>query len=138
MKRSPDKPVLVIDGSRFDDFEGFQREFSALLDDWSWNGNLDAFNDILRGGFGTPDEGFVLRWTDAERSRRILGWDLTIARLEEALERCDPSNRPHVAEALERARRHEGQTLFDTLVEIIADHGPGGRQARDGVTLELV
>ena len=49
-------PVLVIEGTAFDDFEGFQREFSRLLTDYAWNGNLDAFNDILRGGFGTPED----------------------------------------------------------------------------------
>jgi hypothetical protein len=34
------------------DFEGFHRAFSALLEDHAWHGNLDAFNDILRGGSG--------------------------------------------------------------------------------------
>jgi hypothetical protein len=42
-------PVLVIDGARFFDFDGFAREFSRLLCDYTWNGNLDAFNDLLRG-----------------------------------------------------------------------------------------
>lgn len=38
-----------------------------------WNGSLDALNDILYGGFGTPDEGFELVWTDAAVSRKHLG-----------------------------------------------------------------
>ena len=66
-------PVLTIDGSRFDDFEGFTVEFTKLLPDWTWNGHLDAFNDILRGGFGTPEDGFILRWLDSARSRQLLG-----------------------------------------------------------------
>ncbi|WIV56056.1 barnase inhibitor [Amycolatopsis nalaikhensis] len=49
---SADLPVRTIDGARFADFEGFAREFSRLLDDYRWQGNLDAFNDILGGGFG--------------------------------------------------------------------------------------
>jgi len=44
-----------IDGASFDDFEGFVREFSGKLNDFAWLGSLDAFNDILRGGCGTPE-----------------------------------------------------------------------------------
>jgi hypothetical protein len=54
---SDDLPVLVIDGSAFSGFDGFAREFSRLLDNYTWRGNLDAFNDLLRGGFGTPENG---------------------------------------------------------------------------------
>lgn len=79
---SEDLPVLTVDGSRVADFAGFTREFSTLLTDHVWHGNLDAFNDILRGGFGTPEEGFVLRWLDSERSRQMLG----AARFDELVE----------------------------------------------------
>jgi len=60
-KPTGDHPVLVIDGACFSDFDGFTREFTRLLGDHTWRGNLDALNDILRGGFGTPDNGWVLR-----------------------------------------------------------------------------
>jgi hypothetical protein len=53
-------PVLVIDGADFFDLDGFARELSKLLHHHIWRGNLDAFNDILRGGFGTPESGWVL------------------------------------------------------------------------------
>ena len=96
-------PVLVIDGARFSDFDGFAREFSRLLRDYTWRGNLDAFNDLLRGGFGTPEGGWVLRWVNADLSRTALG-----------------------------------PTLFDEIVEIIREHGPGGRESEDGVVLELL
>lgn len=95
-------PVLVIDGDRFDDLAGLADEWSRHLDGHRWKGNLDAFNDILRGGFGTPEGGFVLRWLSADRSRHLLG-----------------------------------ATLFDTIVEIIRMHGPGGDEAEDGVVLDL-
>jgi RNAse (barnase) inhibitor barstar len=78
-------PVLEIDGERFDDLEGFAREFSRLLGSHVWHGNLDAFNDILRGGFGTPDQGFLLRWLHSDASRRALGWDATVQWLEQTL-----------------------------------------------------
>jgi hypothetical protein len=73
------KPVLVMDGSRFTDLDGFAREFSRFLTDYEWHGNLDAFNDILGGGFGTPEGGFVLRWLHSDESRDRLGgvyWSL--------------------------------------------------------------
>src|SRR4051812_39471703 len=83
-------PVLVINGSEFTDLAGFAREFSALLDDYTWTDSLDAFNDILRGGFGTPDGGFVLRWVHSDLSRDALGWQATVGWLETTLERCHP------------------------------------------------
>jgi hypothetical protein len=52
--QNDDLPVLVIDGADFSDFDGFAREFSRLLCNYTWRGNLDAFNDILRGGSGRP------------------------------------------------------------------------------------
>ncbi|WP_327151257.1 barstar family protein [Nocardia sp. NBC_01329] len=131
------KPVLIIDGSRFDDYDGFAREFSALLDDWTWNKNLDAFNDILWGGFGTPEDGFVLRWLHSGRSREALGWAETIKYLEHILARCHPTNREHCRAEIEAARRQEGQTLFDRVVEIIQSHAVGGGGSENGIELEL-
>ncbi len=46
--QSDDLPVLVIDGANFSDFDGFTREFSRLLCHYTWRGNLDAFNDLLK------------------------------------------------------------------------------------------
>lgn len=71
-------PVLVIDGASFVDFAGFVREFSQLLCHGTWNGSLDAVNDILRGGFGTPETGWVLKWVNSDSSRVMLGYDATV------------------------------------------------------------
>lgn len=130
-------PVLIIDGDQLDDLDGFAREFSAFLEDHTWHGNLDAFNDILRGGFGTPEGGFVLRWLNSARSRRALGWEATIAWYEQALTTCHPSNRAGFRAKLDAARRQEGTTLFDWIAGIILDHGPGGTEPEDNVHLEL-
>ena len=98
---------------------------------------MDAFNDILRGGFGTPDEGFVLRWKNSELSRRRLNYQETVRQLELRLHRCHPSNRVSVAADLGRAKNGAGPTVFDWIVEIIHDHCPGGAESEDGVELEL-
>lgn len=72
------KPVFEIDGRNFDSLDGFYDEVTKSLGAAPWGRNLDAFNDILRGGFGTPDDGFVLRWVNSERSRVALGYGATV------------------------------------------------------------
>jgi hypothetical protein len=100
--------------------EGFFQEFGRQVIPGSrWGENLDAFNDVLRGGFGTPDEGFVLVWRNSDISRSKLGHEAMARKLEERLTRY----RSSAAEAeLAAARRGEGETVFDLLVEIIQGH----------------
>lgn len=141
--RRDDLPVLTIDGACFSDFDGFTREFSRLLPDHTWRGNLDAFNDILAGGFGTPDNGWVLRWLNSGLSRSALGYEATLRKREQLLLTCHPSNRSTVqAEIVKaeivKAKRAEGPTLFDEVVGIIRDHGPDGDRTGDGIHLELL
>ena len=136
--QNEDLPVLVIDGANFSDFDGFAREFSRLLRNYTWRGNLDAFNDLLRGGFGTPENGWVLRWLNSESSRAALGYEETARRLEGLLVTCHPSNRSKIEARISSARRSEGPTLFDEIVDIIRTHGPGGDEFEDGVLLELI
>jgi len=130
------KSVIEIDGACFDDLDGFYAHVSdRLVPGASWGKNLDAFNDILRGGFGTPDGGFVLRWKNAARSRRMLGHRETARWLRVGLGRVHPSNVDEWTHRIERADAGKGETLFDILVEIIETHGPGGAEAADGVVL---
>jgi RNAse (barnase) inhibitor barstar len=117
------KTALTIDGESFSTLDEFYEEVSRkLIPGADWGHNLDAFNDILRGGFGTPDEGFVLVWRRSDLSRERLGYAETIRQLERRLLQCHPSNRAHVKKELSRARRSEGPTSFDWLVEIIQCH----------------
>lgn len=136
---SATKPVLVVDGANVDDFEGFVQKFSAQLDDFEWKGSLDAFNDILRGGCGTPLRGgFVLVWKHSDRSRTVLGHEAKARWLGDVLQTCHSSNRPSVRARLADAEQGQGPTLFDDLVEIIREHGPGGSEAEDEVELRLL
>src|ERR671911_2815289 len=89
-----------IDGKNFSTLEGFYDEISRVLIPGAWWGrNLDAFNDILRGGFVTPESGFTLRWLNHDVSRRRLGYDETVRQLELTLQRCHPSHRERRAAA---------------------------------------
>jgi RNAse (barnase) inhibitor barstar len=132
------KPVYEIDGNEFATLEEFFDVVSrVLIPGAEWGHNLDAFNDILRGGFGTPEGGFVLRWGNSPGSRERLGYVETIRQLEDHLICCHPSNRPSIVEDIQRAREGVGSTVFDWLVEIIQDHRVGGDQ-RGEVELILV
>ncbi|QFZ24229.1 barstar family protein [Saccharothrix syringae] len=131
-------PVLIVDGARFTDLDGFAHEFSRLLCHYTWRGNLDAFNDLLRGGFGTPENGWVLRWLNSETSRAALGHEATFRRLQGLPASCHPSHRSDIRARIAVARRGEGPTLFDEIVDIICDHGPDGEESEDGVLLELL
>jgi Barstar (barnase inhibitor) len=102
-----------------------------------WGRNLDAFNDILRGRFGTPEEGFILRWRNSRISRERLGYAETIRVLQARLIRCDSANRRRVAEELATAEAHRGRTVFEWLVDIIGVHCDGGSEQEDGVELDL-
>lgn len=128
----------VIDGNSFSTLEEFYAEISCVLIPGVWWGeNLDGFNDILRGGFGTPPDGFILRWRNSDISRQNLGYTETVKQLETRLVQCHPDSRGHVELALKLATEHDGPTVFDWLVEIIEEHGIGGEQEESCVTLIL-
>ena len=138
MNTNKQSQVFMIDGAKFHTLEEFYDEVSSvLIPGADWGRNLDAFNDILRGGFGTPDGGFTILWRNAALSRQCLGYDETVRQLEKRLQRCHPANRNSVQESIAKAKQHQSETVFDWLVEIIRTHGTGGEEAEDGVTLEL-
>ncbi|TLD69672.1 barstar family protein [Phragmitibacter flavus] len=70
------KKIFIVDGGRFSTLKEFYKEIKESFGiNCTWGHNLDAFNDILRGGFGTPEEGFVIKWTHSELSKVKLGKD---------------------------------------------------------------
>ena len=112
-----------MDGSQFSTLSECADEFTRVLGlTMPWGGHLDAFNDFLNGGFGTPDEGFVLVWLSSGLSRQRLGYSETLRWLEERVHHCPPSNVAHFQQRIIAAQRQEGETLFDSLVEIIRHH----------------
>lgn len=132
------KAVYEIDGRDFETVEEFYDVVSrVLIPGVYWGHNLDALNDILRGGFGTPEGGFILRWKNSAVSHERLGYPETVRQLELRLSRCHPSNREWVRQDLERARQCVGPTAFDWLVDVIEIHCAGGREQDDGVELIL-
>lgn len=131
------KQTITIDGACFETLTQFFAHFQEQALDRAWGHNLDAFNDVLRGGFGTPEDGFILRWKNHHLSRSRLGHAETARVLRARLQTCHASNSEAVRQALAQAEASEGETIFDTLVTIIKRHGPGGREQEDGVQLHL-
>jgi RNAse (barnase) inhibitor barstar len=126
-----------IDGERFSTLEEFFREIDRVMHLSPWGQNLDAFNDILRGGFGTPEQGFTIRWKHHEVSKERLGYPETVRQLNLRLQRCHPSARETVSRYLNDAQEGRDQTVFDWLIDIIRRHGPGAEEEHDRVDLIL-
>src|SRR5260370_39045715 len=96
------KVVYEIDGRDFSTLEEFYQVVSrVLVPGAQWGQNLDAFNDILRGGFGTPEGGFVLRWKNSAVSRERLGYPGTVRQVGRGLARGPPRNRKGVGKDLD-------------------------------------
>ena len=134
-----ERKIIVIDGSAFDDMPGFydevERKFTCGLT-WKIGRNLDAFNDVLRGGFGVHEYGetIAIRWLHAGKSRNDFGYGATVEHYKNVLERCHPSNRAIFEKRLDSAKNRIGQTLFEIIVEIITNSGNSGHDC----TLELI
>lgn len=131
------KQTITVDGECFKSLEQFFVHFQNRALNGPWGNNLDAFNDVLRGGFGTPDEGFVILWKNHQLSKSLLGYPETSRVLRARLQTCHSSNIDSVKRDLARADANEGSTVFDWLIEIIKDHGPGGAEQEDCVELVL-
>lgn len=117
-----ERRTVVLDGDAFSDIAGFYAEISRLLAPGEPPvKNLDALNDLLRGGFGETGafEPLEIRWLHAEKSRRELGQEATLAYYEARLPRVRPENREKAERRLEKLRAGEGKTLFDQITELI-------------------
>jgi RNAse (barnase) inhibitor barstar len=117
------KKTLAIDGNRFDDLEGFWDEVQKVLTDnlEGFGRNLDAFNDILMGGFGRfgYNESINLVWRNSAKSRTQLGYDAYIKHFKYTLSHSHPANKEYIKESIRLAKQKIGPTLFDELVNII-------------------
>lgn len=133
-----EKQIYEIEGKDFTSLDGFYDAISSqVIPGVAWGRNLDAFNDILRGGFGTPREGFVLRWRNSRLSMERLGYPETVRQLQWRLSVCHAGYRSRVLKQLAEAQAHQGAIVFDWLIAIIRTHGAEGSEKEDGVELEL-
>ena len=88
---------IIIDGNNFSNLSEFYNEIEAKLTkglDWKIGRNLDAFNDILRGGFGVHkyEEAIDLIWMNSDKSKNDLSRMATVKYCQNILSKCHPSN----------------------------------------------
>ncbi|MCD8030908.1 MAG: barstar family protein [Bacteroides sp.] len=74
--------TFTIEGSRIEDIPSFYKEINRVFmakEDWKLGESLDAFNDMLYGGYGEIEgnEEIRLVWKDFEKNRTDLGVELT-------------------------------------------------------------
>ena len=117
---------LIIDGTCFSTLPEFFAEMERLLTrdlTWQTGRNLDAFHDLLRGGFGVYAYGerVTFRWLHADKSRQDLGYDETQRYWLDRAQKCHPSNRERMLQKAEAAKNHRGPTLFDLIAADIQD-----------------
>ncbi|ASZ13543.1 hypothetical protein KTO58_06450 [Chitinophaga pendula] len=118
---------FIIEGSSINSIPDFYAEINRVCmagEDWQLGNSLDAFNDLLYGGFGAfkGTTRVTLIWKDMANSREALGVDATRKYYEDKLQPGAPFNQEHFAQKLEELNSGVGQTYFDILLEIIADH----------------
>jgi RNAse (barnase) inhibitor barstar len=114
------KQRYEIDGAAFKDLDGFYDEFSRkVILGAKWGRNLDAFDDALSGGFGTPPGGFTLAWRNSALSRTRLGHSEYAKLVEQRLQKYKSER--SLAD-LAAARAGSGPTVYDLLLEIIRGH----------------
>lgn len=118
-----EKKEITFDGSKIESLESFYDEVSRnLFSNIEWGRNLDAFNDVLNGGFGFPEEDFVLIWKNSQESKEKLGFTETIKWLNEKRKTVHPSHNENLLLDIQNAENQQGETLFDMLIDIIKSH----------------
>lgn len=118
------KYTITIDGTHFSTIDEFFDEIDKLLTQnlsWKTGHNMDAFHDLLRGGFGVHEvgEGIDFYWIHADKSQQDFGYEATILYWEKIFQKCHPTNRKEVMLKIKAAKAHEGKTLFDIIIDEI-------------------
>lgn len=91
--------TIIVEGKNFSDEESFYVEIDRVLTkdlEWRTGHNLNAFNDLLRGGFGVHEyeEPIMLIWRNYTKSK----------------------------EELSKERLVDGITFIETIIRIIQEH----------------
>lgn len=119
--------TLTIEGGRIDDIPTFYAEINRVFmtgEDWVLGQSLDALDDLLYGGYGAiaGPEPVLLVWRDFDRMEAVLGFDATIAFLENKLTQPDIFDPVLTRRRLDALQAGEGQTYLAIVREIIDSH----------------
>lgn len=121
------KKEFVIDGNRIKDksslYEEINRKFMQE-ESWKLAESLDAFDDLLYGGFGAIKEKEEIKivWLNFDSNKEAFGLDFTRNFYKEKLEQPENFDSKLVRRQLDDLERGEGQTYFEIIEEIISSH----------------
>lgn len=116
-----------INGNSILDISSFYEEVNRLFmegEDWQLGNSLDALNDLLYGGYGTlrEHEEVEVVWLNSEMSREALGLETTKTFYQNKLNPESPFDKPYIRSKLEELEEGKGQTYFEIILEIFAEH----------------
>ncbi|WP_126970940.1 barstar family protein [Gynurincola endophyticus] len=119
--------TLTIEGKNIHDIASFYEEINRVFmfnEDWQIGQSLDAFNDLLHGGFGEVplNKPVQLVWKDIAISKEALGYNATKAYYLNKLQPGSSFNQEYFKQKLAQLENGEGQTYFDIVKEIIDEH----------------
>ena len=121
------KQTITINGANFSDLETFYDEIDRVLTkglNWKTGHNLNAFNDLLYGGFGVHEyeEPIKLIWIKVNKSKEDLGLEATKNYYKQEIQNPNSLNVQLYKEELDKLGNGTGQTFFDIIIEIISKH----------------
>lgn len=122
---------IQIEGNAVNDIASFYAEINRVFmaaESWVIGHSLDAFNDLLFGGYGALQgaQEVELVWHNMDHSRQALGYQTTRAYYLDKLKPGSPYNKKLFAEKLAALDTGTGETYFEIILSILADH-PGIR-----------
>lgn len=112
---------ITIDGLDFSTLEAFYGAIGRAIigPDHPDSGNLDWLNDILSRPCGDEMTPYILVWRNSKESRRRLGHAETVRQMERRMVWRFPFGDAKAVSDIAMARRGEGPTVFDWLIEVI-------------------
>ena len=118
---------ILITGSNIHDITSFYREINRVFmhnENWQIGESLDAFNDLLYGGFGAMDnnETVNILWKDIELSKKALDYEATKAYYLNKLQPSSPFNKQYFSAKLKELEAGVGETYFDIVMKILSEH----------------
>lgn len=119
--------TLIIEGRNIHGIASFYDEINRVFmadEDWKLGPSLDAFDDLLYGGYGAlkGDAPVILIWRQMEMSREHLGLAATRTHYLTKLDDPERFNIERIRSDLDTLEREGGPTYFDIVQEIIASH----------------
>ena len=118
---------LVIEGKNISNIKTFYQEINRVFmqqENWKIGESLDALNDLFYGGFGEikGKENIRLIWENFEENKKALGLEMTKNFYESKLKSPEIFNTAFIKEKIEALENGNGQTYFEIIVEIVAEH----------------